>query len=198
MLREALTDEAPVVSEALPQSAVLVALYDDGEQTTVLLTRRAAHLRLHAGEIAFPGGKCDPEDIGHWDTALREADEEVALSRNTLEPLGTLTPLVTRTGIQVTPCVARVATRTGLQANPDELDEVFEAPLAFFADSTELEFLHFDYGGRERRVPQYQWRDYQVWGITAAILVRLVNLACNAGLEMEDYWHGRESAGLEH
>ncbi|MDJ0879611.1 MAG: CoA pyrophosphatase [Halieaceae bacterium] len=189
-----LADAAPPISDSLPQSAVLVALYDDHRDTHVLLTRRAKHLRLHAGEIAFPGGKCDPEDADHWDTALREAEEEVALARDTLEPLGYLAPLVTRTGIQVTPCVARVSSRTDLQANPQELDMAFEAPLAFFADSTQISFLHFDYGGRERRVPQYQWQEHRIWGITAAILVRLVNLACDADIKMDDYWLGREAA----
>ncbi len=173
---------------------MLVALYENGGESTVLLTRRATHLRLHAGEVAFPGGMRDPEDLDLWDTAQREAEEEVALARRTLEPLGLLSPLITRTGIQVTPCVARVERRTALTANPAELDAVFEAPLGFFADSTQLSFQHFNYGGRERRVPQYYWQDYQIWGITAAILVRLVNLACDAGLEMEDYWHGREPA----
>ncbi len=195
MLRRRLASEAPAVANGLPQSSVLVALYEDLPETTVLLTRRAPHLRLHAGEVAFPGGKCDPEDVDHWDTALREAEEEVALARDTVEPLGYLSPLVTRTDIQVTPCVARVHTRTRLAANTDELDVVFEAPLAFFADSAELSFRHLRYGNRERQVPQYQWQDYPIWGITAAILVTLVNLACNANLDMEDYWRGREPAG---
>ncbi len=189
-----LTRDAPAVADGLPQSSVLVALYDDQPDTTVLLTRRAPHLRLHAGEVAFPGGKCDPEDVDHWDTALREAEEEVALVRDTLEPLGYLSPLVTRTGIQVTPCVARVHTRARLQANPDELDILFEAPLAFFADAAELSFQRLHYGGRERRVPEYHWQQHRIWGITAAILVRLVNLACDAGLDIDDYWQGREPA----
>ena len=192
-LRAALGAQTPVLSGGLPQSAVLVALYEAEGEVTVLLTRRAAHLRLHAGEVAFPGGMCDPEDVDLWDTAQREAEEEVALVRDTLEPLGQLAPLVTRTGIQVTPCVARVSQRTALEANPAELESVFEAPLDFFADPSQLSFMRFDYGGRERRVPEYRWQDYQIWGITAAILVRLVNLACDAGIEMEDYWHGREA-----
>ncbi len=178
--------------DGLPQSSVLVALYEDGPETTVLLTRRATHLRLHAGEVAFPGGKCDPQDVDHWDTALREAEEEVALARDTLEPLGVLSPVVTRTGIQVTPCIARVHTRSTLQANPDELDIVFEAPLGFFADAAELSFRDLEYGGRKRQVPQYHWQEHWIWGITAAILVRLVNLACDAGLDIDDYWRGRE------
>ncbi len=180
-----------MVSEHLPQSAVLVGLYEESSDPTVLLTRRAAHLRLHAGEVAFPGGMCEPQDVDLWDTAQREAEEEVALDRDTVEPLGHLSALVTRTGIEVTPCVAQISRRTELVANPAELEAVFEAPLAFFADRSQLSFLRFDYGGRERRVPQYQWHDYQIWGITAAILVRLVNLACDAGIEMDDYWRGR-------
>ncbi len=189
-LGERLDRSAAGVDHSLPQSAVLVALDDREAPTSVVLTQRAAHLRLHAGEVAFPGGKCDPEDNDFWDTALREAAEEIELPAGHIRPLGHMAPLVTRTGIQVTPCVGLLERAAQFRPNPDELDAVFEVPLEFFADPNELYFKRFDYGGHERQVPHYDWQGYSIWGITAGILVKLVNLACDAGLAMEDYWKG--------
>jgi 8-oxo-dGTP pyrophosphatase MutT (NUDIX family) len=183
------------VAAELPQAAVLVALDCAAEATSVVLVRRASHLRLHAGEVAFPGGKCDQEDAGHWETALREAREEIALPEPHVEQLGCMAPLVTRTGIQVTPCVGRLRESAPLRANPGELDAVFQAPVEFFAESGHLAFDRFDYGGTERLVPRYEYLEYTIWGITAAILVRLVNMACDAGIEMEDYWRGQHADG---
>lgn len=169
---------------------MLVALDDSSEPLSIVLVQRASHLRLHAGEVAFPGGKCDEEDADHWGTALREAREEIALPAEHVEQLGHMGPLVTRTGIQVTPCVGRLLRRTRLQANPDEIDNVFEAPLDFFAEPAHLRFDAFDYGGRRRMVPRYEYQGYTIWGITAAILVRVVNLVFDAGMDMEEYWRG--------
>lgn len=178
------------IDSTLPQSAVLVAVDDCSAQLSVILVQRAAHLRLHAGEVAFPGGKCDESDADHWHTALREAREEIELPPRDVEQLGHMRPLVTRTGIQVIPCVGRLLRRSQLEANPDELDCVFEAPLEFFAAPGRLSFDALDYGGRRRMVPRYQYMDFTIWGITAAILVRLVNLVFDAGIEMEEYWRG--------
>lgn len=189
-LRDSLPQAPRVFDGALPQAAVLVALDDRPGQLQVTLVRRAQHLRLHAGEVAFPGGRCDSGDSDHWDTALREAEEEVALPPGRIERIGCLGPLVTRTGIQVTPCVGRLAVATRLRPNPEELDAVFDAPLAFFADPAALAFDSFEYGGLRRLVPRYEYGEFTIWGITAAILVRLVNIACDAGIEMEEYWRG--------
>lgn len=169
---------------------MLVALDDGSAALSVVLVQRAAHLRLHAGEVAFPGGKCDEEDADHWHTALREAREEIALPADDVERLGHMGPLVTRTGIQVTPCVGRLLRRAPLEPNPAELDRVFEAPLEYFATPGRLSLDAFDYGGRRRMVPRYEYQGFTIWGITAAILVRLVNLVFDAGLETEEYWRG--------
>ena len=190
-LRARLDDDPGVVPRALSQAAVLIALENSGPEPAVVLTQRAAHLQLHAGEVAFPGGKCDPGDCDHWATALREATEEVALPASLVERLGVMPPVVTRSQIEVTPCVGRLTGAVDLVPNRDELDAVFKVPLSFFAQAGELHFDRFDYGGRERLVPRYEWRDYSIWGITAALLVQLVNLALDAGLDLEAYWEGR-------
>lgn len=190
-LRLHLDDDPGVASAVLSQAAVLIALDDSDSEPAVVLTQRAAHLRLHAGEVAFPGGKCDPGDHDHWATALREAEEEIALPPSLIERLGVMPPVVTRTQIEVTPCVGRLTGAVDFVPNREELDAVFKVPLSFFAQPGELHFDRFDYGGRERLVPRYEWQDYSVWGITAALLVQLVNLALDAGLDLEAYWEGR-------
>ncbi|MFB0950420.1 MAG: CoA pyrophosphatase, partial [Halioglobus sp.] len=100
-----------------PQAAVLVALTEEAEPR-VLLGRRAMHLPLHPGEIAFAGGKREVEDLSPWETATREAMEEVGLSLGMIQPLGELEPLMTRTGFEVFPCVASVPAAPDLVVDP--------------------------------------------------------------------------------
>jgi 8-oxo-dGTP pyrophosphatase MutT (NUDIX family) len=190
LLSSRLGEDPGTAARELPQAAVLVLLDSLHEEPQVLLSRRADHLRLHAGEVAFPGGKCDLEDRDHWATALRESEEEIGLDGADIQRLGTMAPLVTRTGIEVTPCVAVLERAVEFRLNPEEIDSLFQVPLSYLAQSEALVFDTFEYGGRERRVPRYEWKEYSIWGITAAILVRLVNLSCDAGLEMQDYWKG--------
>ncbi|MCX2981801.1 CoA pyrophosphatase [Halieaceae bacterium IMCC14734] len=175
-------------SATLPQAAVLVLLKQLEAEPEVLLTRRADHMRLHAGEVAFPGGRCDTEDSNHWVTALREANEEVALPARQVEQLGTMAPVVTRTGIEVTPCVGRLLGEVKFEPNPQELDTIFSVPLEFLADASNLSFDSFEYAGAQRQVPRYDYQQYCIWGITAAMLVRLVNITHAAQLPLGAYW----------
>ncbi|HAN26327.1 MAG TPA: CoA pyrophosphatase, partial [Haliea salexigens] len=105
------------------QAGVLVALTDE-ENPRVLLGRRALHLPLHPGEIAFPGGKREVHDAGPWDTALREAFEEVACPPEAVCPLGELPPLLTRSGYTIHPCVAIIPASLTLRADPGEVAEL--------------------------------------------------------------------------
>ena len=179
----------------MPQASVLVLI--DAMQSTpgVVLTRRARHLRLHAGEVAFPGGMCDSDDHDHWHTALREADEEIALPREHVRPLGTLPSRVSRTGIEVYPCVAELVRPTRYRANPEELDTVFEVPLAFLAEAGNLQYDRVRHRGGLKAVPRYDWQEHRIWGMTAGILVALVNRAFDAGLELEPDWRGMPGIG---
>ena len=107
-LQSKLLREPAATGDDLTQAAVLVAVEKTATEPRVWLTERAAHLRLHAGEIAFPGGKRDSTDPSLWFTALREAEEEIALQAQSVSLLGYMPPLTTRTGIQVTPCIAEL------------------------------------------------------------------------------------------
>lgn len=173
--------------QALPEAAVLVALTDETEPQ-VLLGRRAMHLKHHPGEIAFPGGKREVEDATPWVTARREAMEEVGIPFDLAHPLGELQPLVTRTGFEVHPCIARVPVELELVVDASEFDSVFYQPLVRFADPELFRLETFLVDGLERRVPHYQMEQDNIWGVTAAVLAMLVNLAYDAELDLQRDW----------
>jgi 8-oxo-dGTP pyrophosphatase MutT (NUDIX family) len=177
----------PLGAGGWPQAAVLVALTTE-EEPRVLLGRRALHLSLHPGEIAFAGGKRELEDDSPWQTALRETREEVGLSQELIVPLGELEPLITRTGFQVFPCVASVPADPELVVDPGEFDSVFFTRLAVFADPAIFRLETMFDGERDRRVPHYQVGDDNVWGVTAAILAQLANVAYDAGFDLQRDW----------
>jgi 8-oxo-dGTP pyrophosphatase MutT (NUDIX family) len=164
-----------------------VALTDD-PVPEVLLGRRADHLPLHPGEVAFPGGKREPIDATPWDTALREAEEEVGLSEVVADPLGELPPLITRTGFEVHPCVAGVPAGLDLVVDPGEFDSLFYQPLEVFADHQRFRLEVMSDGRRERMVPHYSVGDDNIWGVTAAVLAQLANVAYDAGLDLKRDW----------
>ncbi len=170
-----------------PQAAVLVALTDD-PVPRVLLGRRANHLPLHPGEVAFPGGKRERVDASPWDTALREAMEEVGMPASVVAPLGELPPLITRTGFEVHPCIARVPAGLELVVDPGEFDSTFHEPLEVFADPRLFRLEIMSDGERERMVPHYEIGADNIWGVTAAILAQLANVAYDAGFDLKRDW----------
>lgn len=170
------------------EAAVLVALTAESSPR-VILGRRAMHLALHPGEVAFPGGKREPEDGTPWVTALREALEEVGLEEGLVHRLGELTPLLTRTGFEVYPCVAKVPDSLDMVVDPGEFDSVFLSPLEVFADRGIFRLEPMSDGTRTRMVPHYQVGSDNIWGVTAAVLAQLANVAYDAGLELQRDWN---------
>ncbi len=170
-----------------PEAAVLVALTDE-YHPRVLLGRRGMHLPLHPGEIAFPGGKREAEDTSPWVTARREATEEVGLDGSQVHPLGELAPHITRTGFQVHPCIARVPAGLDLVVDPGEFDSVFYEELKTFADPDLFRLEKMSDSARSRMVPHYQVGEENVWGVTAAILAQLANVAYDARLDLQRNW----------
>jgi len=170
-----------------PQAGVLVGLTDEAEPR-VVLGRRAAHLSLHPGEIAFPGGKREVEDASPWQTAAREAGEEVGLAPRISSALGRLEPLLTRTGFEVYPCVAVIPADPHLRVDPGEFDSVFLSRLDIFADKMLYRLEVMSDGTRQRKVPHYQVGADNIWGVTAAVLALLVNVAYDANLDLQRDW----------
>ena len=167
------------------QAAVLVALVQREIGLTVLLTRRTDHLRDHAGQISFPGGRAEEYDDGPAATALREAQEEVGLARDTVEIIGQLPLYTTVTHFVVTPVVALVRPPLNLALDSFEVAEAFEVPLAFLMNPAHHQRHLFSHDGGQRQFLSMPWqgpgadgvtRDYFIWGATAAMLRNLYRL----------------------
>jgi 8-oxo-dGTP pyrophosphatase MutT (NUDIX family) len=150
-------------------AAVLIAVVDRPEPT-VLLTQRSAHLNDHAGQISFPGGKIDPIDASPLDAALREADEEVGLGREFIDPVGYLDLYGTAFGFRILPTVARVRPGFTLRVSAAEVDDAFEVPLAFLMNPANHQIHSKEFRGIERLYYAMPYEERYIWGATAGIL----------------------------
>lgn len=159
---------------ALPKmAAVLVPIVLHEDEATVLLTQRAPNMRAHSGQIAFPGGRVDEDDATPLAAALREAEEEIGLERDLVQPLGYLDAYLSASGYLVTPVVAMIEPRFTLRLNPLEVADAFEVPLAFLLDPNNYEVHAREWKGRIRQYYAIPFRERYIWGITAGILRNL-------------------------
>jgi 8-oxo-dGTP pyrophosphatase MutT (NUDIX family) len=150
-------------------AAVLIPVVGHAEPT-VLLTQRSAHLNDHAGQISFPGGKIDPTDASPLDAALREADEEIGLGREFIDPIGYLDLYATGFGFRILPTLARVKPGFKLRINEDEVDDAFEVPLAFLMNPANHQLHSKEFRGIERSYYAMPFAERYIWGATAGIL----------------------------
>jgi 8-oxo-dGTP pyrophosphatase MutT (NUDIX family) len=151
-------------------AAVLVPLIEHEAGLTVLLTRRADSLRAHTGQVAFPGGRCDPGETP-WEAALREAREEIGLESDYVSLAGLSTRYQTLSGFDITPVVGFVRPGFTLKANPDEVADIFETPFAFLMDPGNHErHVREQPGGMRRHFYAMPYEQRKIWGITAGML----------------------------
>ncbi|WP_310476765.1 CoA pyrophosphatase [Sandarakinorhabdus sp.] len=160
----------PVAS--LTPAAVLMAISEE-TAPQLLLTRRTAHLKSHAGQVAFPGGRQDAEDLDSVAAALREAEEEVAMPRHVVEVLGTLDPYRTGSGYLITPVVGVVPPGLMLRAQPDEVDEMFLVPLAHVLDPANHLRQSGQWQGQTRHFWSIRHDRHYIWGATAGMIIAL-------------------------
>jgi 8-oxo-dGTP pyrophosphatase MutT (NUDIX family) len=160
------------IPAVLTPAAVLIAVTREIEPQ-LLLTRRHADLRRHPGQIAFPGGRIDPDDADAVAAALREAEEEVALARGDVELLGTLDRYETGTGYAITPVVGLVPPGLAFTPQASEVAEVFHVPFAHVIDPANHVVRSGEWQGQERRFYTIRYGAYDIWGATAGILVNL-------------------------
>lgn len=177
VLRDRTEQEAEAFRKLVPaefsRAAVLVPIVERPEGLTVLLTQRATHLKHHAGQVSFPGGRVESQDLGPLEAALRETEEEIGLDRDYVTPVGYLCDHAVITGYVVTPVVAFVRPGFALRLDLTEVEDVFEVPLAFVLDpahhvSRERRFAGFTFTACD--IP---YQDRNIWGATANMLLAL-------------------------
>lgn len=169
----AVVRETPLHIREPVAAAVLVPIVVRPTGLTVLLTQRTAHLRDHAGQVSFPGGRCEAEDASPIDTALRESSEEVGVEPTQVEVLGTLPDYFTGTGFRVTPVVGLVTPPLNLRLDDFEVAEAFESPLDFLLDAANYRRESVEIAGQLRTYWAVPWQEYFIWGATAGMLVSL-------------------------
>lgn len=163
-------DGAQPEAGKLTAAAVLFPIVRRESGYTVLLTQRTAHLRDHAGQVSFPGGRVEPDDNSPLDTALRETEEEIGLARRHVQVLGYLPEYRTGTGFRVIPVVAVVFPPFDLKPDPFEVAEVFEVPLAFLLDEANHQRHSVHLRGALRHYFAMPYGDYFIWGATAGMI----------------------------
>jgi 8-oxo-dGTP pyrophosphatase MutT (NUDIX family) len=157
-------------------ASVLIVLLDRPRGLTLLFTERAAHLKDHAGQISFPGGRIADAETA-VDAALREAHEEIGLHPADVEVLGALDELLTGTGFAVTPVVGYVATRTFVATpDPTEVASAFEVPLEFVLEPANIFASYGERLGTRFRTYELHHGGYRIWGATAAMLLAFRDL----------------------
>jgi len=153
-----------------PKPAVVLVPVVEREEPTVLFTVRAASLREHSGQVAFPGGRVDAHDPTLFDAALREADEEVGLPRDKVDFLGYLDVYLSGTNYLVMPIVAMVKPDFSLRLNPQEVSDVFEVPLSVLMDTARHELHSREWKGVLRHYYAISFEQRYIWGVTAGIV----------------------------
>ena len=159
-----------IVRDGLRDAAVLVPVVDRGGEASMILTKRTEKLRSHSGQIAFPGGRIDPEDRSPEDAALRETEEEIGIDRGFVDVIGRMPDYVTSSGFRIAPVLGIVRPDFLITINRDEVDDAFEVPLSFLMDPANH--------NRESRLWQEQRRFFYsmpfgeryIWGVTAGII----------------------------
>ena len=158
---------------ALTAAAVLVPIVLHSSALTVLFTQRTSHLKSHAGQVSFPGGRAEPGDATPEFTALREAQEEIGLREAQVELVARLPEYFTRTGYRVTPVVGFLMPPLELAPDRGEVDEIFEVPLGFLLDPRNHRRETRELQGRTVSYYVMQFEERTIWGATAGMLVNL-------------------------
>ena len=154
----------------LHDAAVLIPVIDHADAPSVLLTQRARHLRTHSGQIAFPGGRIDAEDGDAETAAIRECEEETGIGPEHVEIVGRLPDYMAGSGFRISPVLSVLTPGFTVQANPHEVDAVFEVPLAFLMDEANHGRGRRVVAGHMRNYFEMPYGDWYIWGVTAGII----------------------------
>lgn len=183
------------VDGTVTQAAVLIALTDNRESPSVVLTRRSATLSSHSGEVALPGGKWEPQDPDLATTALRETHEEIGVEPEKVQLLGALPTLQTYQGLTVSPFVGIIPENLSYIPNQFELDAIFHVPLSFFVEDQRIRTDTFNRKIGHVWSPAYNFEGFEIWGFTARLLVNFVSSALEVDIPQDNpapvkHWPG--------
>jgi len=159
-----------IITSSKKHAAVLIGLVERNGEAQVILTKRAEKLNSHSGQIAFPGGRIDDTDASPEAAALREAWEEIGLDQNEVEVIGRLPDYHTGSGFRVAPILGLVKPEADYEISPDEVDYMFEVPLAFLMDEANHVKASRDLAGRFRHFYEMPYGEHFIWGVTAGII----------------------------
>jgi 8-oxo-dGTP pyrophosphatase MutT (NUDIX family) len=157
--------------DVVPAAVLVPVVLHDAP--TVLLTKRTSHLKKHAGQVSFPGGRIDPEDASPEAAALREAWEEIGLPSKSVDVLGRLSDQITGTGFRITPILSVLPPNLTYEISPDEVEALFELPISVVLDPSAPRRQKQQVGGVWREYWVWPHPDHFIWGATAAILMQL-------------------------
>lgn len=166
-------DVVEALTTSLKPAGVLIPVRALEGSLSVLLTRRSAALKHHAGQIAFPGGRMEPDDRDIAATALRETHEEVGIPPSAVSVIGHLEPMPTITGYAVTATIGLVAADTPLVVDKSEVEFAFDVPLEFLLDPGSAEQSERTYQGRRIPTVEFNYAEHRIWGATANMLLDL-------------------------
>jgi 8-oxo-dGTP pyrophosphatase MutT (NUDIX family) len=159
--------------QSLHAAAVLLPIIERADSPALLMTVRASHLRRHAGQISFPGGRLESGDADIAAAAMRETEEEIGIAAAAIEPIGYLPDHVVQTGYRITPVVALLAPGLALTPDGTEVAEVFELPLAIALAAHSYRVSRRSIRGVDVDTWELTFGDYNIWGATAGMLAHL-------------------------
>ncbi len=164
---------AHLKSSPLRKASVLIGFVERNHGLNVIFTRRAKHLKHHPGQISFPGGKYEDDDINLAHTALRETHEEIGIKNQQISIFGQMPELVTISRFSVTPFLGFVDNAYVATIDRNEVDEVFEVPARIVFDRSQLHSHQFKFGEHTHRVFGLSYQNHFIWGMTAQIIQAL-------------------------
>jgi 8-oxo-dGTP pyrophosphatase MutT (NUDIX family) len=162
--------------QKVKNAAVLMPLVERDEGVQVLFTQRTAYLKDHTGQISFPGGGVEPQDRHRQDTALRETEEEIGLSRHAITVLGQLPEYEMQSGFRITPVVGWIRPPYATRLDPLEVEDIFEVPLQHFLRPERYQRRRYAFDGVDRKYLAIPYQGRYIWGATAGMLYAFYQL----------------------
>ncbi len=160
----------------MPAGVLIPVIERNSTGLSLLLTQRSAELKHHAGQVSFPGGRWEADDVDIVSTALRETHEEVGIAQSDVTIIGYMRPMPTITGYAVTPVIGLVSGDIELQLDHTEVEYAFEVPLPFLMDSGNQQMVEHDIGGSITAMVEYHYDGQRIWGATAFIIHEFIKL----------------------